>query len=193
METNKLIGIISASIVMAIYFANTALTVIFGQYVEFLGFYYKSSRFLFFLSLLVFYYSIIVILKKHDFKTEVNLFLGVIIVEILRFLMQSLHVYFGLSVRITVLFRFIPLILFILIAIRLFAKTAEHLLDIKQLKNFVIAMIAVFGFFLLIPLPSGLYRFTNFFHLLNAIPYVFGLMFFLKSKTNDTLNPKDIN
>lgn len=186
MDTRKIIGIISSILLIIIYFGNVIIDLLFIDDVQVLELYEIIGRLIFTLSMIGFYYALIEYLKPYDYKTESKILVALIVIEFASFILKGIQYYYGVIPGFILSIVYISaVILFIIFGIRTLKSKNEEFMNLKSLKMFIISMFIAFGLvFIAIVLLTLNHRMelTNVAFSIYGIPYVFGLIFYMKDK-----------
>ncbi len=191
METRKAIGIISSILLILNYIGNVIVDLLFNDNIQIIEFYDTIGRLIFTLSMIGFYYSLTKYLKPYEFKTEIKILVSLIVIEFASLILNGIHYYFGVIPGFILSIVYISaVILFIIFGIRTLKSKNELFVNLRNLKIFITSMFIAFG---LIIFSAALLAFNHRMEFLNiafsiyGIPYVFGLIFFLKGKEEEKL------
>lgn len=189
METKRIIGIISSILLIINYLGNIIIDLLFQNNFQLIEFYNTVGRLIFTISLIGFYYALTKYLKIYDYQTEIKILNSLIVIEIASFIIKGIQYYYGMIPGFILSIIYISaVILFIIFGIRILKSMNELFVNLQNLKIFVISMFIAFG---LVFIAAVLLTLNHRMELMNVaysiygLPYVFGLMFFLKDKRNE--------
>jgi hypothetical protein len=189
METRKIIGIISSILLIVNYIGNVIIDLLFNNNIQSVEFYDTIVRLIFTLSMIGFYYALIKYLKPYEYKTEIKILVSLIVIEFTSLILKGIQYYFGVIPGFILSILYIStVILFIIFGIRTLKSKNELFVNLRNLKTFITSM---FVAFVLVFISVAFLTFNHRMDLMNiafsiyGIPYVFGLMFFLKYKEEE--------
>jgi len=189
METRKIIGIISSILIIVNYIGNVIIDLLFNDNIQFVEFYDTIGRLIFTLGMIGFYYALIKYLKPYEYKTEIKILVSLIVIDFTSLILKGIQSYFGLIPGFILSILYISaVILFIIFGIRTLKSKNELFMTLKNLKIFITSMFVAFG---LVIISVALLTFNHRMDLMNiafsiyGIPYIFGLIFFLKDKEDE--------
>ena len=189
MESRKTIGIISSILLIINYIGNVIIDLLFIDNIQLVEFYDTIGRLIFMLSLIGFYYALTKYLKPYEYKTEIKILVSLILIEFVSLILNGIQYYFGVIPGFILSILYISaMILFIIFGIRTLKSKNEVFVNLKNLRIFIISMFIAFG---LVIISAAFLTFNHRMEFMNVafsiygIPYVFGLIFFLKDKEEE--------
>lgn len=141
-------------------------------------------RLVFTIGIIGFYFAVIRYLNLFGYKAISRIISILIFVEIGAFILRIVQYYNDLLPGLILTIIYISVIvLFIAFGIKILNIKNDQMLNLKQLKSFVIAMFATFGFIFITAIiltTNNKIELMNSVYSIYAIPYIFGLFFFIK-------------
>jgi len=184
MKNFKTIGTISAILVIINYFgialsefllSETWLVTLMDEVI---------FRLIFTFSLVGFYFALTQYLNQYGFKAISRLINILILVEVVAFIFRIAQYYSDpLPGLILTIIYLSVIILFIAIGIKILNIKNDQMLNLQQLKLFVKVMFVTFGVIFIMAIlltTNNRIEFMNSVYSIYAIPYIFGLIFFIK-------------
>ena len=197
MDIKKLIGIISSISLIIIYIGNLIIDFTLYDKIQVVEFYDTIGRLIFTISLIGFYYSLSKYLSQYGYKTETKILNSLIILALIVFIINGIQYYYGIIPGfIQPIFNIAVVILLMVFGIRILKLKDELFINLKSLKTFIILLFIVWG---LVIVSAAFMTLNHRFELMNvaysifAIPYIFGLMYFLKDKEEEKQKQPAVN
>jgi len=189
MDTKKSIGIISSILLIINYIGNVIIDLLFIDNTHVNEFYETIGRLIFTLSMIGFYYALSKYLKLFEYRNEIKILVSLILIEFVSFVIKGIQYYYGVIPGfISSILSISVVILFIIFGIRTLKSKNDTFENLKNLKTFIISMFIAFGLVLISVIFLTFSRqieFMNVAFSIYGIPYVFGLIFFLKDKKEE--------
>ena len=179
----KNIGIIASIILILNYVWGAAMSLFFPENTQILEINSTLGRLIFTLCLFGFYYALILCLRPHNFRPEINVLKAYLLIVVTSFILHTVYFYHGTipEFLLSLLYNF-ALIAFIIFGIMVMRRSNKKYVNMKRLKAFVISMFIIYGIILIKVAMLLMYRsidYLNIIYVVYAIPYVFGLRFFM--------------
>lgn len=189
MKTRKTIGLISSILIIINYLGNVIIDLLFIDNIQIVEFHETIGRLIFTLSMIGFYYALTKYLKPHGYMTEIKILVSLIVIEFTSFILKGIQYYYAVIPGFILSILFIStVILFIIFGIKILKSKNEVFNNLKYLKIFITSMFITFGL-VIISIAVLAYNqrieFMNVAFSIYGIPYVFGLIFFLKDKKEE--------
>jgi len=141
-------------------------------------------RLIFTIGIVGFYFAVIQYLNRYGYQAISRLITILIIVETGAFVFRIIEYYYDLLPGLILTIIYISVIvLFIVFGIKILNIKNDQMLNLKQLKYFVKAMFVTFGIVFLMAIilkTNNQIELMNSVYSIYAIPYIFGLIFFIK-------------
>ena len=189
MEIRKIIGIISSILLIIKYIGNVIIDLLFIDNVQFVEFNQTIGILIFISSMIGFYYALIKYLKPFEYKTEIKILVSLIVIEFSIFIIKGIQYYYGVIPGFILSIAYISaMILFAIFGIRILKSKNEAFANLNILKIFVISMFIAAGLVFItaaLLILNHRIELMNVAYLIYGLPYIFGLLFFLKDKKNE--------
>ncbi len=187
MNTKKIIGIISSILIIVNYFGNVIINLLLIENIQVVKFYETIGRLIFTLGIIGFYYSLTKYLKIYEYKTEIKILNSFIVIEFTSFILKGIQYYYGMVPGFILSIIYILLVvLFIIFGIRMLQSKNESFVNLNMLKIFITLIFIAFGlvfvFITILTFINNRMGFNNVLFSIYGIPYIWGLIFFLKDK-----------
>ena len=192
MKKNITIGITSSLLLILNYIEGGLFDLFFPNNEWIIQLNETIGRLIFSISIIGFYYSLSKYFGKYGKKIEIRILNSLIIVEFVSALLHGTQYYFGIIPEFVItIFYLSAVILFIVFGIKVLNIKDEHFFNLMNLKSFVISMFIAFG---LVIISLAILIFNQKIELINvafsiyALPYILGLVFFLKINKQPAVN-----
>lgn len=189
MKARKMMGIVSSLLLIGNYVSNLIFDLMI-QDIHYNQFRQTTGSVIFAVCMIAFYYSLTRYFKPHGLKAELQILYVLIILQIV-----SLPIGFFPVIPqfIYGIFNIMGVVFFILLGIRILKRKNEELPNLKILKSFTISMFVVmavvFSSFIMFSafLMDLKYQpeFSSIIISIYAIPYIIGILFFLKDRSRE--------
>lgn len=178
----KTIGIISSIILILNYIWVAAISNLFPENTSLYELDSSLGRLIFTAGMIGFYYALILCLRPYNFRTEINLLKGCILLVLLSFSLGLVWFYYGLnSPYILPIVYITALVVFIIFGFKTLRHSNDEYSNLPRLKAFIISMFIVIG---LITIKSAIlsifhrWEYQSLVNLIYIIPYIYALAFF---------------
>jgi hypothetical protein len=178
----KTIGILSSFILILNYIWVATISNLFPENISLYELDSTLGRLIFTAGMIGFYYALILSLRPYNFRTEVNLLKGCILLVLLSFTLGLVWFYNGLnSPYILPTVYIAALIVFIIFGFKILRHSNDEYSNLPGLKAFIISMFIIIG---LVMIKSAIlsvfqrWEYQGLVNLIYIIPYVYGILFF---------------
>ena len=186
METKKLVGIISSILLILNYVSRIIVDLLFKVNDQFIEIHWDIAMVVSIVGIVGFYYSISRYLIQHNYQIENKLVISLISFKILSFiLLLILHYDNTIPSLVRPILSAIETLIIAVLGIKILLRQDKDFLNLIGLKKFVISW---FTSLLLVVITSAVLTAIHKEELMSItfiflmIPYIFGLLFFLKDK-----------
>ncbi len=186
METKKLVGIISSILLILNYISRIIVDLLFKVNDQFIEIHLDIAMVVSIVGIVGFYYSISRYLIQHNYQIENKLVISLISFKILSFiLLLILHYDNTIPSLVRPILSAIETLIIAVLGIKILLRQDKDFLNLIGLKKFVISW---FTSLLLVVITSAVLTAIHKEELMSItfiflmIPYIFGLLFFLKDK-----------
>lgn len=189
-----IIGIIS-SLFLILFYLEGGIVDLFIPNIEWINEMNETVfRLIFTLSFIGFYYSLSKYFKNFGQMNFIKIINAMVITEIISIIIRGVDYFIFLLPGFIITILYITgLVLFIVFGIKALMINDNQFINLKNLKTFIIVMFIAFG---LVLISIAIITFIVKFELINviftiyAIPYIFGLKFFIKINNQKQLTQK---
>lgn len=189
-----IIGIIS-SLFLILFYLEGGIVDLFIPNIEWINEMNETVfRLIFTLSFIGFYYSLSKYFKNFGQMNFIKIINAMVITEIISIIIRGVDYFIFLLPGFIITILYITgLVLFIVFGIKALMINDNQFINLKNLKTFIIVMFIAFG---LVLISIAIITFIVKFELINviftiyAIPYIFGLIFFIKINNQKQLTQK---